>query len=401
MKKTWMVGLVLCALFNFGFLAQSTSACIGADGKPIESVDGDVTNCVELGGVEEEQEVVKLFEVSETEIDFGFFTELGRSYTKTFVIKNNSSEPIAVRLSAIEPEYEGLKDENKVGAGWIAFVGGIKYFEIPANTVKTVGIRAVVPVDAKAGSQYAQIKVENVTAEQTHMIDVRMGVSGDDFAFGGGVETSNVAPVNLSDNVHANVTVKNSGNAGFMAKYNVRVTPKFGLENWKTIVDGEQAEVYPGSKHDFSVGDDAEAIGYGLFTVEQKIVYVNDKGEQIEEAYTRTVLNMPWWALIVLGGLIVLIILVTIIVKVVRRKKHGDDDSDDEFEDDSEEEKPKKKAKKEEKEKAKKEKKAKKAAKGAKVEFGEDKPGNEDGLGAVRPAKGVSTKKERKVVEVD
>lgn len=318
MKRTWLVGLAMCALVNCATVAPA-NACIGPDGKPVEGKDGLVTNCG--GEVVETIGVKDAIELSTEAIDYGYLSEVGRTYTQTFTITNNASETIAVKVSAEKPSTEGIKDDSKLAADWIAFVGGIRYFEIPAKSTKTVGMRVVVPADAKFGSQYATVKVENVTGETTKEIDIRLTVATEGVAFGGEVVKNNVAPVSLDDKVHAGITVKNSGNAGFAAVYSVRVTPRFGLQDWKEIKTEETKEVYPDSETEFAVTDDDPAVGYGMFTVEQKIVYVNSNGEQIEEVSTRTMLNLPIWAVAVAGGVVLAIILLVVILSIVKKAR--------------------------------------------------------------------------------
>ena len=345
MKKTLLVGLALGTLLNIGIITTGASACIGADGKPVEGMD-----CATV-----EEAPIDPFIVSAETIDFGYLSEVGRSYTQTFTITNNSAEPVAVKVSPVKPEKEGLADDNKLASDWIVVVGGVKFFEIPANTTKTIGLRVVVPTDAKPGSQYVTLVVENTTANETYDIDVRMTVATEGLAFGGEVAKSEAAPVSLDEKLRAGMTVKNTGNAGFEAEYSVRAKSKFasGTEDWKENIYTKKAEVYPGSEYEFKVpSDEVEKLGYGLFTVEQKVVYINSKGEKMEEVSTRTVLNLPVWALIVAGVVIVLAIAIPLIVKAVKKKKHGDDEED--YDDEEEEEEKPKKAKKSTKKAAKK-----------------------------------------------
>lgn len=370
MKKSLLVGLALCSLLNIGIIASTASACIGPDGQPVQDTDGNVTNCVT---VEEPQ--VDPFVVSTESIDFGYMSELGRSYTQTFTITNNAAEAVAVKVSPTKPEAEGLKDENKLGADWMVVVGGVKFFEIPANSSKTVGLRVVVPSDAKPGSQYVKLIVENTTANETYEIDVRMTVATEGLAFGGEVAGSGARALGLDEKLAADMTVKNGGNAGFEAEYSVRAKSKFAAETdgWKENIYTKKAEVYPGSEVKFEVpSDEVEKLGFGLYTVEQKVIYVNAKGEKIEEVSTRTVLNLPIWALIVAGVVILLAILIPIIVKAVKKKKSSNDDEEDyDDEEDEEEEQPKKakKAAKKATKSAKKVEKPAKAKKAKKVDF--------------------------------
>lgn len=378
MKKNILVGLALGALLNLGIISAGANACLGPDGKPIEGMDGDVTNCVTAV----EEAPVDPFVVNTETIDFGYLSELGRSYTQTFTITNNLGGAVAVKVSPEKPEDEGLADANKLGADWLVVVGGVKYFEIPENTTKTVGLRVVVPNDAKPGSQYVKLIVENTTTNETLEIDVRMTVATEGLAFGGEVAKSEASPINIDEKLRAGMTVKNTGNAGFEAEYSVRAKSKFAsnTEDWKENIYTKKAEVYPGSEREFKVpSDEVEKLGYGLFTVEQKVVYVNAKGEKIEEVSTRTVLNLPVWALIVAGVVIVLAIAIPLIVKAVKKKKHGDDeeDYDDEEDEEDEEEKPRK-AKKAAKKATKKTVKKAPAKKEKKVDFELDEEDIED-----------------------
>lgn len=321
MKKSWLVGLLICSLVSFNFvgLAAPVSACIGGDG----TTDDLKTNCltVEEGDSEEEEEhIIKLMEISATTLDFGYLSEPGRSYTQTFVITNNTTEKFAVKLAVAEPEDEDISADSKLAKDWIAFVGGVRYFEVPAEGTKTVGVRVVVPADASFGSQYALITVENETLEVTEKIDVRLTVATEGVAFGGSVASVNVRPISIDDLLHADLTVKNEGNAGFLATYSVRVSPRFGLEEWRDVAE-ESHEVYPGAEVTFDAGSESASIGYGFMLIEQKITYVNANGEQVEEVSKRTILNLPLWAVIAIGGAVVLLILIAIIVKIAKKKK--------------------------------------------------------------------------------
>lgn len=321
MKKSWLVGIVLCVFLSF-LMAMPVSGCIGPDGKPVEGMDGEVTNC---GGAVEETKKADgdALEVSTELLDYGYLSEVGRSYTQTITLTNKSDATIAVKLTAEKPEDEQIKDESKLAAGWVAFVGGIKYFEIPAGGTKVVGLRVMVPADATFGSQYAVIKVEDVSNKTKKNIDLRLTVATEGVAFGGEVSKNSAAPINLNNKINAEAVVKNNGNAGFAATYTLRVTKKFGLEDWKEVAN-ETKEVYPGAETSFK--SDSEEIGYGFFTIEQKITYINDKGEQVEEASTRTVLNLPMWAVIAANIVIVLVIVLLVVINIIKKKKAEDEE---------------------------------------------------------------------------
>lgn len=315
MKKIWILGAALCLLLSFG--SVNVSACIGDKSGTTDAA----TNCAEPY-VEGETDIAKPeLEISEKRIDFGYFSEVGRSYTESFDLYYNITGETAnaIKMSVEADDTEGIYDDSKLGYHWVAFVGGVKKFELSGSGVKTIRIRANVPADAKAGSQYAKIKVTNETTGKTVEVKVRMTVATEGVKFGGSISGNSVAPISISDKANAVVKVKNEGNAGFEATYTARATAKFGLEDWKDLASFTK-EVYPGSEVEFKSSDADATLGYGLFTVEQKIVYVNDKGEQIEEVSKRTVLNLPVWALAVAGGVIVLILVICIVVKTLKKK---------------------------------------------------------------------------------
>lgn len=320
MKKSWLVGIVLCGFLSF-LMANPAYGCIGPDGKPIKGKDSEVTNCATAE--EETKKTGDALEVSTELLDYGYLSEVGRSYTQTITLTNKSGATIAVKLSAEKPDSGEIKDESKLAAEWVAFVGGIKYFEIPANGTKVVGLRIMVPADATFGSQYATIKVEDVSNKVKKTVDLRLTVATEGVAFGGEVTKNSASPINLNNKINAEAVVKNGGNAGFTATYTLRVTKKFGLEDWKEIAN-ETKEVYPGSETSFK--SNSEEIGFGFFTIEQKITYINDKGEQVEEASTRTVLNLPLWAVIAANIVIVLIIVLLVVINIIKKKKAEDEE---------------------------------------------------------------------------
>ena len=80
----------------------------------------------------------------------------------------------------------------------------------------------------------------------------------------------------------------------------------------------------PGAEEVFEANKDVTpVVGYGIFTVEQKISYINSENRQIEAILSHAVINLPWWGIAAAGVLIVLIIVIVIVVKV-RRKKAED-----------------------------------------------------------------------------
>ena len=318
MKKYWLVGAVLCGLLSFSFLTASVSACIGPDGNPVEGTDGAKTNCITVSEEEEPIETTGAeWSVDPSSLNFGMLSEVGRSYTNTFKIINNTEQELGFTVAAAK--YEGdVADENKLASGWIAFVGGVTYYKVPANGEKVVNVRVIVPADAQSGSQYAQIKVSKEDSEEYELVDVRMTIGGDEAKFGGGLGMSFISPIGISDKVSAKAVVKNDGNSGFEASYVLRGKSAFGIAEWTTLVE-ESAEVAPGKEATFE--NSGDALGYGIFSVEQVVTYVNDKGEMVSATNSRTVVNIPLWLVIVVVVVIVLIIALIIFLAIRSKKK--------------------------------------------------------------------------------
>ena len=322
MKKYWLMGAILCGLLSFSFLNYSASACIGPDGKPVEGMDGATTNC---GSYEEPEISLGSWRVSPESLDFGMLGEIGRSYTSSFEIINGTEGELEFTVSANKYEGEDISDENKQASSWLAFVGGVTYYKVPALSKKTVNVRVIVPADAKAGTQYALIKIDG-SDERTEMINVRMTVGGEDAKFGGAISGSFISPFGLTDKISATAKVKNSGNAGFEAKYVLRGKSAFGNADWKTLAESA-AEVAPGKEVTFESADSDEALGFGVFQVEQKITYVNDKGEMVEAGNSRTVINVPIW-LVIVAGVVVLLIIGLIVFLAIRSKKKEEEEQE-------------------------------------------------------------------------
>ena len=346
MKKKKMILAVLLLAISGVFLAPlSAGACVGPDGKPVVGVDGSEANSVE--GCIREIETEDHFGVEEDFLDFGRISEIDRSYTKTITIRNYTGGDVIIDVEAAQNGDFALAD-------WIAFVGGATHFTVHDGSTYLLGVRAYVPSEATAGSQYATIKITDANGYELEVL-TKIDVATEGFAYNSEVTGSWVNPVNLSDKNVAGAKVKNTGKAGFAASYEVKKKNFFGGMDWDVLTE-DKREVKPGSEVEFK---DESQIGFGVYNVEQRVTFVNADGRIIESKISRIVINIPIWLLAVIGGVIVLIIILVIVIK--KHKKHNKKDEDDEEEeDDNEDEAPK--AKKVEK----------KAEKAEKVEADDD-----------------------------
>lgn len=326
MKKVLWAGVILSAVLSLATVA-SAGACIDPKtGKPVETADGQVMNCAGAGVPADESAAG--YDVSAEFVDFGRLTEPGRSYTKTFSITNNSDKKLVVRGEIIKSENAEIKDEYKLASGWMTFVGGVRRFEVPAKATANISVRVLLPAELTGSTQYATVRLLSEDGVE-RKVYVRMDVAAEGYRYGGSVTENNLGFVALKETIDGSATVKNDGTAGFEAQYFVQYKNAFGLSDWKTVVDIKR-DVAPGTEVHFTTADDGDvAVGYGIFKVEQKIVYVNSENKKVEVMLSHVVVNIPIWLLAVVGGVIVLIILIVVIVKVVRRRKEDDEDDED------------------------------------------------------------------------
>ena len=326
MKKLLWLGvaftIALSASISWSVFADEAK-CIG-DNSGLTKCGGEVvqqpaTNCIgdasgQTNCLDSSQKGIT---VDLDKISFGQITETGRSYTKTLVITNNTSEKKTVRVEAVEHN----ENTDLSMADWVAFVGGKRKFELNAGGNVQVGVRIMVPTDAKAGTHYAKIIISDGAESDDINLDVRADIAGDDYKYGGEITSQSISFFNIGDGVKAGAKVKNSGTAGFESHYLLRYKKAFGLDDWKQVIE-ETREVIPGVEEIFGDASDevGTVIGYGIYTVEQRISYVDAEGKQKEAVTSHAVVNLPWWVFAIAGGVIVLIIAIVVIVKKFKKK---------------------------------------------------------------------------------
>lgn len=252
------------------------------------------------------------FTVESMTLDFGRITELGRSYTKEIVIKNNTSNDVIIDAST--QKKDGMGDSSSKLVDWIAFVGGVSHFNVAAQGTRSLNVRILVPEDAIAGSQYANVVLTDANGYSLTVM-AKADVAGEGLKYASEVSNSWLDPVRLDETVNAGATVKNTGTAGFSSTYQIKSKSIFGAMDW-TILKEETSEIAPGQEYKFS--DDSK-LGYGIFSIEQRVTFVNSEGRMVESLLSRTVINLPWWGLAIAGGVIVLLIIIIVVAK--RRKK--------------------------------------------------------------------------------
>ena len=315
-KKLWFGAVAFVMIFcasvsSITFAEEARTNCVGdSSGK---------TNCM-VDVVDEGLVDRPHISLDTTELSYGRITEAGRSYTKSLVIENTASQEVTMRIEAVEYESDSLSDEQKAVVDWIAFVGGKRKFDVNSGAKIQVGVRLMVPTDAKGGTYYARVKVSNGDDNDTHYVKFRADVVNEDYKYDGKVTSQNIGFFNFGERIGASAKVKNGGTAGFSSHYIVQYKNAFGLDEWKQAAE-EMRDVVPGAEESFTITDEARAkIGYGVYTVEQRISYIDAEGKQKESILSHAVVNLPWWGLAIVVGVVVLIIVMIVSIKIHHKK---------------------------------------------------------------------------------
>ena len=316
-KKLWFGVIAFMMMFS-----ASVGVTVSAEGAQTNCI-GDLTgrtNCSVDVVEEKEDTAVPHIGLDTFELSYGQITETGRSYTKNITVENATSQKVTIRVEAVEYESDSLDSTQKAIVDWVAFVGGKRKFDINPGGKIQIGVRLMIPADVKGGTYYARVKVSNGDDNDTQFVKVRADIASEDYKFDGKIATQNIGFFNLGDKIGASAKVKNDGTAGFSSHYAVQYKNAFGLDEWKQVAE-ETRDVVPGAEESFSITDETRAkIGYGVFTVEQRISYIDAEGKQKESILSHAVVNLPWWAFAIVGGVILLIIAIVIVVKVRRKK---------------------------------------------------------------------------------
>ena len=318
-KKLWFGVIAFMMLFS-----ASAGATVFAEGAQTNCI-GDPTgrtNCA-VDVVEEKVDVAAVLphiNLDTFELSYGQITETGRSYTKNITVENTTDQKVTIRVEAVEYESDSLDSTQKAIVDWVAFVGGKRKFDVNPGGKIQIGVRLMVPADAKGGTYYARVKVSNGDDNDTQFVKVRADIANEDYKFDGKIAAQNIGFFNLGDKISASAKVKNGGTAGFSSHYVVQYKNAFGLDEWKQVAD-ETRDVIPGAEESFLITDETRAkIGFGVFTVEQRISYIDADGKQKESILSHAVVNLSWWGLAIAGGVILLVVVIIVVVKTRRKK---------------------------------------------------------------------------------
>jgi len=147
------------------------------------------------------------FSVESNILDFGRVTEPGRSYTKAISLKNNTANDVIIDASL--SVYGEVAAENQKLAEWVAFVGGVTHFNVAAGASRDVSVRVLVPTDATAGTQYANVELVDANSHKETVL-VKIDIAGDNLKYGSEVVDANIDPIRLDDTTCMRTCQKNN-----------------------------------------------------------------------------------------------------------------------------------------------------------------------------------------------
>jgi hypothetical protein len=259
----------------------------------------------------------------------------GETRSSSFSITNRGTEPHTFRLSAspyqvkdeaYTPIFEGAESAPRAQiARWITFEQDS--YTLEAEESIRVNFTINVPENAMGGGQYAAIFVSAETGTNSTINSVgRVGllvystVRGDVYEQGEVVNHRINSPV-FDKNLSVNMSVKNSGNADFVARHTMVVNSFFGNKQVFSLMRG--FAVLPDTTRTMEM-DWSETPRLGLFKVTSVIDadYVEKANENLG-TWERTVLVIPLFLLVILIAIIVILIMMIVlkIVQIVSRRR--------------------------------------------------------------------------------
>lgn len=270
-----------------------------------------------FGGLTYADSTENIFETDKDYVDFGELSELGRSYTQNFTMRNHSDTEQKVVASVAAYENGNVSNDFKIADEWLTFVDGKNEYTVPAGGESVVNVRVHLPNTVKAGTYYASVNL-NLESETFKTIDVRMDILGEGFSRAGSLGGNYARSISFGGKIQAGATVKNTGSAGFVTTYTLKKGEAFGLEHFQDIIS-ETKEVPAGSEVKFDASEFTQDQ-YGIYKLEQTVTYVNGNGELIESTLKQTVINLPWASVFIAGGVLFAIIVLIVVVAIIRKK---------------------------------------------------------------------------------
>lgn len=253
----------------------------------------------------------------------------GDIYHGTFTLAEHTDIPATVKVytsaysmknATYEPLYEGAESYRNTIKDWVTFPDGTDYV-VPANGELDIRFTVQVPQSALGGSQYCAILVELVkeptpatnTSDSPVIISatgrvalpVYADIDGPEVVQGGEITSWTAPSLYFSPPIKTEFGIKNTGNVRFPVDYDFAVTDVFRGDD---IIYSEKASkmVFPDTEriifHEWS-----GAPYLGLFNITETISFLGKT-----EHYSRVVLVVPLWLVVIVFIMLALAILATI-----------------------------------------------------------------------------------------
>jgi hypothetical protein len=241
----------------------------------------------------------------------------------TFKVSNPGTAELAFKVYATpyyvsndnydNPKFSGETNRTQVSR-WISF-DQTEYTLAPGASVQ-VNYHVTVPASVPAGGQYAAIMVEDMpaTVEGGISASSRIGI----YVFSSIAGTTIEMGVILGNSINGwyynspietSVSVKNDGNTDFAVATTLKIFNIFGGEIHDSGV--KNYNILPETSRSISLNWES-GTHFGLYTVQQNVKFLN-----YDETYTRVVLLMPVWLLLI----VVVLVSVAIALIVIRIQK--------------------------------------------------------------------------------
>jgi hypothetical protein len=237
----------------------------------------------------------------------------------TFKVINTGSNELVFKVYATpfyvnDNDYDNLQFANENNrtqlSRWISF-DQTDYTLAPSATA-VIAYRISVPDSVPAGGQYAAIMAESIPANSGEGIAAasRVGMLVYSSIAGTTIEDGKILGNNIggwyqTSPVKTTINVRNDGNTDFTVSSTLKVYNVFGAEVYNSGV--RENQVLPETSRNIPLDWESDSR-VGFYTIKQEVTTLGKS-----ETFSRVVLLMPAWLLIILIVIIVAVIALIVI----------------------------------------------------------------------------------------
>jgi hypothetical protein len=242
----------------------------------------------------------------------------GTTTDGTFKVTNSGTSELVFKVYATpfyvnhndyaDLQFSGETNRTQISR-WISF--DQTEYTLASGAVAQIAYHVNVPASVPAGGQYAAIMAESVptVAGEGIAASSRVGMLVFSSIAGTTIEKGEILGNNINgwykvSPVETSISVKNDGNTDFTVDTTMKVYNVFGAEVYNSGVKNNQ--VLPETSRSIPL-DWESGMRVGFYIVKQNVQFLG-----YDETYTRVVLLMPIWLL-----LIILILAIVVIALVV------------------------------------------------------------------------------------